>query len=146
MNMAAAKKKEKIVLTKGKKKKAVARARFREGKGSIRINRRLIETLSEEYMKEIILEPIKLAERILGKNFNENLAITINIQGGGTMGQAHAARTALGKALIEWTKNDKLKELFLSYDRSIIIDDVRQKEPKKFLRKGARAKGIKSYR
>ena len=62
------------------------------------------------------------------------------------MGQAHAARTALGKALIAWTNNEKLKELFLSYDRSIIIDDVRQKEAKKFLRKGARAKGIKSYR
>ena len=142
----AIKNKEKIVYTKGKKKKAVARIGIRKGKGTIRVNRKLIDTISEQYVKDIILEPIKLAEQILGKNFNETINITINIKGGGTMGQAHAARTALGKALIEWTKNEKLKELFLSYDRSIIIDDVRQKEAKKFLRKGARAKGIKSYR
>jgi len=143
---AATKNKEKIIYTRGKKKKAVARIGIRTGKGTIRVNRKLIDTISEQYVKDIILEPIKLAEQILGKNFNESLDIKINIYGGGTMGQAHAARTALGKALIAWTSNEKLKELFLSYDRSIIIDDVRQKEAKKQLRKGARARGIKSYR
>ncbi len=143
---AAVKKKSKVVNTKGKKKKAVARIRIKEGKGIIRINGKTPEAIEGDYVKEIILEPIKLAEDVLGKNFYEKLDIYMNIKGGGKMGQAHAARTALGKALVEWTKNDKLKEEFLNYDRSLIIDDVRQKEPKKYLRKGARAKPIKSYR
>ena len=144
--MAAVKKKAKVVLTKGKKKKAVARARIREGKGTIRVNKKLISAIEEQYTKEVILEPLRLAEKILGDKFYEKLNITINIQGGGIMGQAHAARTALGKALVEWTKNEKLKEEYLKYDRSLLIDDIRQKEPKKYLRKGARAKPTKSYR
>ncbi len=146
MRKMAVKKKEKIVVTKGKKKKAVARVRIREGKGAIRINRKLIDSIEENYSKEVILEPIKIAEEVLGNNFYEKLDISINAQGGGIMGQAHAARTALGKALIEWTGNEKLKEKYLEYDRSLVIDDIRQKEPKKYLRKGARAKPIKSYR
>jgi len=144
--MATVKKKEKITLTKGKKKTAVARVRIREGKGTIRVNKKLINALEEKYSKEVILEPLKLAEKVLGNKFYEKLNITINIQGGGIMGQAHAARTALGKALVQWTKNEKLKEEYLKYDRSLLIDDIRQKEPKKYLRKGARAKHIKSYR
>jgi len=144
--MTTVKKKEKIILTKGKKKKAVARARIREGKGIIRVNKKSIDAIEEEYSKEVILEPLKLAEKILGDRFYEKLNITINIQGGGIMGQAHAARTALGKALVQWTKNEKLKEEYLKYDRSLLINDIRQKEPKKYLRKGARAKHTKSYR
>ena len=146
MSKMAGKKKEKIVLTKGKKKTAVARVRIREGKGTIRVNGKLLDALEGKYSREIIREPIKLAEKTLGNKFNEKMDIIINIQGGGAIGQAHAARTALGKALVEWTGNDKLKEEYLKYDRSILIDDVRQKEPKKYLRKGARAKHIKSYR
>jgi small subunit ribosomal protein S9 len=142
----AVKNKKKVVTTKGKKKKAVARVRIKEGKGIIKINGKSPEAIEEKYSKEVLLEPLKIAEEVLGKNFYEKIDIYLNIQGGGIMGQAHAGRTALGKALVEWTKNDKLKEEFLNYDRSLLIDDVRQKEPKKYLRKGARAKHIKSYR
>ena len=144
--VASTKKKNKIVNTKGKKKRAVARIRIKEGKGTIRINGKTPEAIEKQYSKEIIMEPLIIAEEVLGKNFYEKIDIYINIKGGGKMGQAQAARTALGKAIINWSKNGKLKEEFLKYDRSLLIDDVRQKESKKYLRKGARAKHIKSYR
>ena len=141
-----AKKKEKIVLTKGKKKTAVARVRIKAGTGTIRVNKNSIDTIKPEYAREIILEPIHVAEEILGEDFTARLDILINAQGGGIMGQAQASRTALGKALVEWSDNERLKSKFLDYDRSLLIDDVRRKEPKKFLRKGARSKPTKSYR
>lgn len=40
----------------------------------------------------------------------------------------------------------ELKELLLSYDRSLLVADPRRCEPKKFGGKGARAKKQKSYR
>lgn len=139
-------KKPKIVIRKGKKKTAVSRVRIKEGKGTFRINKKLAENYNPEYSRDIILEPIAIASEILGKNFIENIDISANIKGGGYMSQAHACRTALGKALVEWTGSEDLKKKFLEYDRSLLVSDVRQKESKKFLRKGARAKPIKSYR
>lgn len=40
----------------------------------------------------------------------------------------------------------ELKEVLLSYDRSLLVADPRRCEPKKFGGKGARAKKQKSYR
>lgn len=139
-------KKEKIVLTKGKKKTATARVRIKKGIGSIKINGIPLEIFQPTAAKEIIEEPILLAENVLGKNFALDLDIDANIKGGGVIGQAYACRTALGKGLLEWSENKELKKTYLDYDRSLITDDVRVKESKKYLRKGARAKPIKSYR
>lgn len=141
-----AKKKEKIILTKGKKKTAVARVRIRIGSGVIKINKTPLGILKPAYAKEIILEPIQIAREVLGEDFANDLDIKANVKGGGIMGQAQACRTALGKALVKWSKSDKLKKRYLDYDRSLLIDDIRKKEPKKFLRKGARARPTKSYR
>jgi len=47
---------------------------------------------------------------------------------------------------LAWTGNEKLKEAYLGYDRSLLVSDMRNKEPKKFDAKGARAKRQKSYR
>ena len=138
--------KVKVVLTKGKKKTAVARVRIREGNGSMKINKIAIEVYEPDFAKRIIFEPIVIAENILGRGFTDNLDIRANVKGGGVMGQAQACRTALGKALLDWTKNMDLKKAFLEYDRSLLIDDVRKKESKKFMRKGARARPTKSYR
>ena len=139
-------KNEKIVLTTAKKKKAIARVRLSAGLGIIKINGTSLKVFKPIIAGEIISEPLVLAQKILGNDFASNLDIYINAHGGGVMGQAYAARTAIGKALVKWTQNEDLKKLFLEYDRSLIIDDVRKKEPKKYLRKGARAKWIKSYR
>ena len=139
-------KKGKVVLTMGRKKKAIARVALREGVGDIKVNGVPVSILKPEAAREIMLEPILIAQDVLGKNFEYGINITVNVSGGGIMGQAYAARTAMGKALVKWSDNDNLKKAYLDYDRSLIIDDVRIKESKKYLRKGARAKPIKSYR
>ncbi|NYZ80007.1 30S ribosomal protein S9 [Candidatus Micrarchaeota archaeon] len=139
-------KKPRVIITKGKKKTAVARVSIREGRGMIRVNGAPWANYNPEYAKQIILEPVIIAADVLGKDFEKAMDITATIKGGGVMGQAQACRTAIGKALVEWTKNADLKEAFAKYDRTMIVDDVRRKESKKFLRKGARAKPIKSYR
>ncbi len=139
-------KKEKVVLTMGRKKKAIARVALREGVGDIKVNGVPVSILKPEAAREIMLEPIYIAQDVLGKNFEYGINIAVNANGGGVMGQAYATRTAMGKALVKWSGNDNLKKAYLDYDRSLIIDDVRIKEPKKYLRKGARAKPIKSYR
>ena len=66
--------------------------------------------------------------------------IQVNVKGGGNIAQAIAARTAIAKALIAYTKSDKLKERMLKQDRSLLVDDSRRKEAKKPLGRGARAK------
>jgi small subunit ribosomal protein S9 len=139
-------KKEKTIVTMGRKKTAIARVTIQEGVGDIKINGVPLSIVKPESAKEVIMEPILLGQDVLGKNFEYGLSISANIHGGGIMGQAYAARTAIGKALVRWTGSDSLKKAYHDYDRSLIIDDIRIKEPKKYLRKGARAKPIKSYR
>ena len=139
-------KKERLVLTMGRKKTAIARVRVKEGVGDIKINGIPVSIYKPEAAREIMLEPILIAQDVLGKGFENGLNITANVYGGGIMGQAYAARTAVGKALVKWSGNDNLKKAYLDYDRSLIIDDIRIKESKKCLRKGARAKPIKSFR
>ena len=139
-------KKEKIVLTKARKKTAIARARIREGVGEIKINGIPLPICKPEVAKEVMLEPINIAQDVLGKNFEYGLSISVNVNGGGIMGQAYATRTAIGKALVKWTGSEDLKKAYSEYDRSLIIDDIRMKEPKKYLRKGARARPTKSFR
>jgi small subunit ribosomal protein S9 len=137
---------KKFVLTKAKKKTAIARVRIKRGRGLVRINGKLLAQMTPDLAKEIIYEPLMLAEDLIGSEFVNSMDITANVQGGGIMGQAQATRTAIGKALVEFGGGEKLRKRFVEYDRSLIVDDVRKKEPKKYLRKGARAKPIKSYR
>ena len=62
------------------------------------------------------------------------------------MGQAEAARTAIARALVRWTKSSQLRSKFLEFDRTLLTGDPRRKEPKKFGGPGARARFQKSYR
>ncbi|MEI7827600.1 MAG: 30S ribosomal protein S9, partial [Euryarchaeota archaeon] len=87
-------------------------------------------------------EPLMLApEELVGK-----LDVSIKATGGGIWGQADAARTAIARGLVDWTNDLSLKDLFLKQDRSLLVNDYRQKEPKKFGGRGARARRQKSYR
>ena len=62
------------------------------------------------------------------------------------MGQAEAARTAIARGIIEWFKDDELQKLFQNYDRALLVNDTRRKEPKHPMGRGARKKRQKSYR
>lgn len=135
-----------VVLTKAKKKRAIARARIKQGHGNIRINSKPIDTIGNEIVRNELMIPFKIASTILGNGFENDIDIYVNVRGGGVMGRAEAAKAAIARAIVKYTNNDKLKEAFISYDRHLLVDDVRRKESKKPLRKGARAKYQKSYR
>jgi small subunit ribosomal protein S9 len=132
----------KVLLTSGKRKTAVARATVRTGKGRVRVNNVPVEICEPTIARDKILEPLRLA----GDNVWKQLDIDIRTSGGGFMGQADAARTAVARALLRWTKSSHLQTLFAEYDRTLIAGDHRRREPKKFGGPGARAKDQKSYR
>ncbi|MEO2117829.1 MAG: 30S ribosomal protein S9 [Methanocaldococcus sp.] len=134
----------KIVITVGKRKRAIARAVAREGKGRIRINKIPIELIEPKYKRMKLMEPILLA----GEEIISQIDIDVTVKGGGVMGQMDAARTAIGKAIVEFTGSKELRDKFLAYDRTLLVSDARRTEPHKPSRstKGPRAKRQKSYR
>ena len=136
--------KKRIVNAVGKRKTAVARATLKEGSGNVRINKKPLQILEPEVVREKIAEPLFIASQ-LGIDL-ANIDIEVNVKGGGFMGQAEATRTAIARGLVAWTENEQLKAAFLRYDRTLLVSDTRRAEPKKFLRKGARARRQKSYR
>ena len=134
--------KMKIVHASGKRKSAVARATLRQGNGLIRMNNIPIDFINPKMSRLKLREPLILAGDIASK-----VDIDIDVAGGGTTSRAEASRLAIAKALVNFAKSDKLKEIFLNYDRNLLVADVRFKETAKPNRHGqARAKVQKSYR
>lgn len=131
----------KVINTSGKRKTAIARATVRAGKGIIRINSVPLDLYPNEMVRLKVSEPVLLAPAAL-----EGVDVSIDVRGGGIMGQAEAIRTALARGLLKWHNNPKIKDIFLSYDRTLLVNDSRQKEPKKPHGRGARKKFQKSYR
>lgn len=130
-----------VIETSGARKTAVARATIKEGKGRIRINGTPIEIFQPELAKLKMMEPIMLAGEKASK-----VDISINMRGGGVIGQAEAARTAISRAFVDFFKDDELEKTYKDYDRALLVNDVRRKLPKKPGGKGARKKKQKSYR
>ncbi len=131
----------KTLNTSGKRKTAIARATLREGKGRVRINSVPLEVYSNEIIRMKISEAIALAPGAI-----DGIDVDIEVSGGGVMGQAEAARTALGRGILGWTNDPKIKETYLTYDRTLLVNDSRQKEAKKPHCHSARARFQKSYR
>ncbi len=131
----------KIIQTSGKRKTAIARAVFKTGKGKVRINKKPLEIWEPEMAKLKIMEPLQVAGKV-----SEKIDIDVNVIGGGFMGQAEAVRTAIGRGIVDFSGDEKLKEKFLEYDRTLVKGDHRRKETKKYGGPGARAKKQKSYR
>lgn len=131
----------KVVVTSGKRKTAVARATARPGVGRIRINKVPVEIIQPEMVRLKIMEPIMIA-----KDLAKQVDIDVKVEGGGVMGQAEAARTAIARALLEFSDDPELKRAFLDYDRTLLVNDVRRKEPKKQGGRGARKRRQTSYR
>lgn len=133
--------KKHVVNQSGKRKSAVARVTLKAGNGRVRINKHPVEIHEPYLARDKITEPLLLA----GEKA-EGVDIDVVIEGGGVMGQADAARTAIAKGLVDFTGDDELKQLYLAYDRTLLVSDPRRKLPKKPLGRGARAKRQKSYR
>jgi len=130
------------IITSGKRKTAIARAILSKGDGKILINGKDYKTL-QMFDRFKIEEPLRIAENILGEiNFN----VSISVRGGGEKGQIEAARLALARAIVEFSKSKELKDAFLAYDRGLLVADVRRKEAYKPGDSKARRKRQKSYR
>ncbi|VUT26192.1 MAG: 30S ribosomal protein S9 [Candidatus Methanolliviera sp. GoM_oil] len=130
-----------VVNTSGKRKTAIARATIKKGNGKVRVNKKPIEIIEPEMVRLKISEPLMIAG-----NAAKEVDIDVIVSGGGFMGQAEAVRTAIARGLVEWTNDMGLKESYYKYDRPLLVNDSRRKEPKKFGGRGARKRGQKSYR
>ena len=131
-----------IVQSSGKRKRAIARATLQKGAGRIRINSVPLEVYPNESARMKIMEPLRLA----GEEIHNSVDIKISVKGGGTMGQADAARMAIARGLVEFTDDPVLREKFTQYDRTMLSGDTRRVEPKHFGGRKARARFQKSYR
>lgn len=136
-----AKKAIRAIVARGKRKECVARATVREGKGTVRFNRVKVSALNNSYVQQIITEPLGY----IGAEAND-IDVSVNVNGGGAMGQAQAARVAIANALILYFQDKKLRDKFISIDRSLVVEDTRRVETKKFRGPKARARYQKSYR
>ncbi|HEV2428808.1 MAG TPA: 30S ribosomal protein S9 [Thermoplasmata archaeon] len=130
-----------ILQSTGKRKSALARATVRKGVGQVRINRQPLEVVEPEIVRQKIQEPLLMA----GERW-KTLNIDVTVEGGGIMGQASAARTAVARGLLAWLKDPALTEMFKRYDRSLLVNDPRRKLPKRPGGRGARKRRQKSYR
>ena len=131
-----------VTNTSGKKKTAVARATVRDGEGRVRINSRPVELVEPEMARLKMLEPFRIA----GEDLRSQVDLDIAVSGGGVSGQADAVRTALARGIVQHLNDAELRDAFMEFDRSLLVNDVRQSEPKKWGGPGARARYQKSYR
>lgn len=136
--------KPKVILTTGKRKRAIARVRLIKGNGVIRINKMGINTVEPLELRDLILEPVNFSQQT--KEIASSSNIDVAIHGGGTSSQAGAARTAIAKALAQAANDDAIAKAYMRYDRTLMVNDIRKVEPKKFLGPKARARFQKSYR
>jgi len=130
-----------VTNTSGKKKTAIARATIAEGEGRVRIDGQPVELVEPELARLKMLEPFRIAE---GRR--DDVDVDVDVQGGGVMGQADAVRTAIARALVDHYSDAELRDAYMEFDRSLLVNDVRQSEPKKWGGPGARARYQKSYR
>ena len=133
---------KKVLTISGKRKTATARATLRMGRGRIRINNVPLEIFEPQASRLKIMEPLLQVDSELRNQVDVNMKVA----GGGFMGQAEAARMALAKGLLRWTRSKHLQSAFTDYDRTMLAGDPRRKESKKFGGPGARARNQKSYR
>jgi small subunit ribosomal protein S9 len=113
----------KIANSTGTRKRAVARATARKGSGVVLVNSKPIGAYPE-IPRLAMTEPLLIAGDVA-----RGVDITVNVRGGGLMGQADAVRQAIAKVLVGFSK--PLRSKFLQYDRNMLVADSRRTEPHK---------------
>jgi len=127
---------------KSSRKTAMARATIKPGAGNIRINSLALDVFSRGYNKDLILE----ISEIIPDEFNR-YDFFVKVAGGGISAQTQAIRSCIAKGILLANGNKKtLRDKITAYDRYLVVDDVRNKEPKKQLGLGARKKKQHSKR
>jgi small subunit ribosomal protein S9 len=130
-----------VTNTSGKKKTAIARATVSDGEGLVRINSQPVELVEPEMARLKMLEPFRIVDGV-----RDGVDVDVTVQGGGFSGQADAVRTAIARGIVQHSGDAELRDAYREFDRSLLVNDVRQSEPKKWGGPGARARYQKSYR
>jgi small subunit ribosomal protein S9 len=113
----------------GRRKEAVARVRLGPGDGNFRLNgRSLEEYFPTRAHRMIVSSPL----RIVGRD--KDLDVIARIEGGGVSGQAGALRHGISRALLEL--DPELRPVLKK--EGFLRRDAREKERRKFGRRGAR--------
>jgi len=113
-----------VINTIGRRKRAIARAFVKDGKGDIIINKRDYKLYFPlEQLQYIVNQPLLLTESF-GK-----YDITINLDGGGIKGQAEAVRLAISRALVKI--NAESNKTILKSNKMLTRDprEVERKKP-----------------
>jgi len=146
--MAETKKTVESVQTFGRKKTAVAVAHVKRGSGLIKLNGSPLDLVQPETLRFKVKEPVAL----LGEHRFQNVDIRIRVKGGGHVSQVYAIRQAIAKGLVAYYQKyvdeqakKEIRDLLIAFDRTLLVADPRQCEPKKFGGPGARARYQKSY-
>ncbi len=118
-----------LIQTTGRRKRAVARVRFRPGTGIITVNRREVaDYFPSETHRMVLTEPLRLTDNV------ETYDIDATLDGGGPSGQAGALRHGISRALVDLDPElrGELKKA------GFLTRDAREKESKKYGLKKAR--------
>lgn len=144
---------------------------MKRGRGLIKVNGVPLELVQPSTLRLKLLEPIML----IGKQRFAGLDMRIRVRGGGSVAQVYAIRQAIAKSMVAFyqkcalrpvveraraaarasdrvgadvdeASKKEIKDILLSYDRTLLVADPRRTEPKKFGGPGARARYQKSYR
>ena len=84
----------------GKRKESKARAVILKGTGRVLYNGAELSTVTDQTVRMLILEPLDYYPA------RDTIDIKVSANGGGTMSQAQAARTAIAKAIAAYSGDD----------------------------------------
>ena len=115
----------------GRRKTATARVYLRPGNGAFVVNKRDLDLyFRRETDKMILKQPLVLTET------TDAFDIFVNVNGGGTTGQAGAIKHGISRALLRY--NPEFRASLKA--AGMLTRDARIKERKKYGQKGARAR------
>ncbi len=121
----------------GRRKTAVARAILLPGTGKIVVNKKPLEQyFTLEMLRSDVMKPFE-ATQTTGK-----YDVRINVDGGGTSGQAGAVKLAIARALVEMSEEHKAT----LRTAGLMTRDPRMVERKKYGQKKARKRFLFSKR
>ena len=103
-----------IINTIGRRKSSIARVYLSEGKGKITVNNKdYLEYFPTKTLQYIVMQPLNLLK------VTDKYDIKVNLNGGGSKGQAEALRLGISRALVKINEEDKAalkSEGFLTRD------------------------------
>ena len=118
-----------LVQVTGRRKRAIAQVRFRDGVGQITVNKRpLEEYFTSAAHRAHVMGPLEEAD--LTTRYN----IDVTVRGGGSSGQAGALRLGIARGVVELDETQRIP----LKRKGMLTRDPRKKESKKYGLKKAR--------